>query len=107
MPVVRIDFDNQKITEGEVKALVEALQKIVLEATKTDDVPVYANHSEVSVQIHPIEIFVQMSAYKIQDLDALVADIKSRLSAWKAESGFKHLINFSFIPMEWKIEIGI
>ncbi len=107
MPVIRIDFDNEKVSDAEVKALCEAAHTIVLEASGTDDVPVFANSPQLSANMHPVEIFVQMSAHKIKDLDALVADIKSRLATWKQQTSFPHPINFTFIPMDWKIEIGI
>lgn len=107
MPVIRIDFDNEKVTEDQVKALCEAVQQIVSSVTEIEDVMVYANSSQIKVKIHPIEIFVQLSAHKIKNLDKLVADIKSGLSNWKRVNSFPYPVNFTFVPMEWRIEIGI
>lgn len=107
MPVIRIDFDNEKINDEEVLGLSNAIQRIVSETTKIEDVFVYANSSQIKVKVAPIEIFIQMSAHKIKDMDELVNEIKSRLSGWKKEIGFQYLINLTFIPMQWKIEIGI
>ena len=107
MPVIRVDFDDKKLKNEEVLALSNALQKIVSEVTEIEDVFVYANSSQITVKIAPIEVFIQMSTHKIKDLDALVAELKNRITLWKAESGFSHLINMSFIPMPWKIEVGI
>ena len=107
MPVIRIDYDNEKINDKDVLALSNAVQKIVSETTKIEDVFVYANSSHIKVKVAPIEIFVQMSAHKVKDADVLIKDIKSWLSSWKKEVGFKNLINMTFIPMQWKIEIGI
>ncbi len=107
MPVIRIDYDNEKVNDKDILGLSNAVQKIVSETTKIEDVFVYANSSQIKVKIAPIEIFIQMSAHKVKDADELVQDIKSRLSDWKKEAGFTYLINFTFIPMQWKIEIGI
>ena len=107
MPVIRIDYDDEKIDQDKVLTLSKAIQKIVSQTTKIDDVFVYANSSQVKVKIAPIEIFIQMSAHKIKDVDTLVKEIKSKLSAWKKKSAFHYLINLTFIPMDWKIEIGI
>jgi hypothetical protein len=107
MPVIRIDFDDTKVTKADVTALSTAIQKIVADTTKIEDVFVYANSSQIKVKIAPIEIFVQMSAHKIEDEDALVKEIKSKLSGWKKKASFEHPINLTFIPMVWKIEIGI
>lgn len=107
MPVIRIDYDDTKIGKDDVTTLSNAIQKIVSDATKIEDVFVYANSSQIKVKIAPIEIFIQMSAHKIRDEDALVSEIKSKLSGWKKKSSFQHPINMTFIPMNWKIEIGI
>ena len=107
MPVIRIDYDKEKLKDEDVLVLSNAVQKIVSEATKIEDVFVYANSPHIKVKIAPVEIFVQMSAHKITDEDTLVSEIKSKLSVWKKESNFQHLINLTLIPMKWKIEIGI
>lgn len=107
MPVIRIDYDDAKVETSDITALSEAIQKIVSGATHIDDVFVYANSSQIKIKIAPVEIFIQMSAHKISDEDALVKEIKSKLSSWKKKTSFSHPINLTFIPMNWKIEIGI
>ena len=107
MPVIRIDYDNTKLEQDEVLTLSKAIQKIVSETTKIEDVFVYANSSQIKVKIAPIEIFIQMSAHKIKNVDKLVSKIKSKLLDWKKKNHFNHLINLTFIPMNWKIDIGI
>jgi hypothetical protein len=107
MPVIRIDFDGKKVSHREVELLCEAVQRIVAETTHIEDTFVYANSPQISYKIAPIEIFIQLSDHKITDLDALVATLKARMTEWKQQSNFSWPINFSFIPMNWKIEIGI
>ena len=107
MPVINIEYDDEKLGKDEILTLSKAIQKIVSETTKIEDVFVYANSAQIKVKIAPIEIFIQMSAHKIKDVDKLVNEIKSRLSNWKKKNSFHHLINLTFIPMNWKIEIGI
>ena len=48
-----------------------------------------------------------MSAHKIKDEEKLVQEIKTQLLIWKKKPGFKHLINLTLIPMNWKIELWI
>ena len=102
-----MDFDGKKVKKKDVLDLSKAVQKIVSDATKIEDVFVYANSSQITWKIAPIEIFIQMSEQKIKNQDKLVNEIKSRLSDWKKASNFPHKINMSFIPMKWQIEIGI
>ncbi|MEK9151357.1 MAG: hypothetical protein AAB547_01875 [Patescibacteria group bacterium] len=107
MPVIRIDFDNEKVEEEDIIALSEAAQKIVSEVTAIEDVFVYANSSQIKVNAHPIEVFVEMSAHKIPDVDDLMAKLKARILAWKTENNFILPINLTLDPKPWKIEIGI
>jgi hypothetical protein len=107
MPIVRIDYDNEKLNEKEILALSQAAQKIVSEVTGIEDVFVYGNSSQIKLKIAPIEVFVEMSAHKITDPDKLIHEIKDKLVEWKKTTDFKHPINLTLIPMQWKIEIGI
>ena len=107
MPMINIEYDGVKVKKEEVRELSKSIQKIVSEATQIKDVFVYTNSSEITVKIAPIEIFVRMSDTKITNADQLFQDIKSKLSAWKKESNFKHPINLTLIPMKWKFETGL
>ena len=107
MPIVRIDFDKEKVSALDTEARSLAVQKIVAEETKIEDVVVYANNAEIKVKAWPIEIFVQMSEQKIVNEDELFEALKSRIVAWKKETSFAHPINLTFIPMKWRIEVGL
>lgn len=107
MPIIRIDWDNEKLKNDEILTLSSAIQKIVSETTGIEDVFVYANSSQVKVKIAPIEIFVEMSAHKIKNEDDLIGAFKSKLSEWKKNNDFHHPINLTLIPMNWKIKVGI
>lgn len=107
MPTIRIDFDNEKVSEQEIRVLSEATQKIVSEITAIEDVFVYANSSQIKVKVAPIELYVQMSAHKIQNLDELFDQIKSRISEWKKQEGFNQPINLTLMPMTWKFEVDV
>lgn len=105
--MIKIQYDDAKVEKSDIQNLSNAIQKIVSQVTRIEDVFVYGNSSEIKIKIAPIEIFVEMSAHKIKDEDALIKSIKEQLSAWKKENSFLYPINLSLIPMHWKIEIGI
>ena len=107
MPTIRIDFDGDKVKSNDILALSNAVQKIVSDATKIEDVFVYANSSQIKVKVAPIELYVQMSESKIKNLDKLFDKIKSDISQWKKQNKFSQPINFTLIPMKWKFEIDI
>ena len=107
MPLITIEYDNNEVLEPEIQELSQAIQKIVSSATDIKDVFVYTNTAHIKVSIAPIEIFVRMSANKIKNEDDLVGEIKVKLKEWKVSVDFKHPINLTLIPMNWRIEIGI
>ena|SRR3989338_8061535 len=107
MPLIRLEWDDIKVSEKDIEKLSLAVRDIVSEVTDIADVFVYANTAKIKVQVAPIEIFVEMSYHKIKDETVLVNDIKEKLSEWKKTSGFKLPINLTLIPMHWKVEVGI
>jgi hypothetical protein len=107
MPTIRIDYDNTKLNDQDILELSTAAQKIVSEITGIEDTFVYANSPHVKVKVAPIELYVQLSAGKIDDIDVLFNEIKNQLSAWKKDIQFTHPINLTLMPMQWKFEINI
>jgi hypothetical protein len=107
MPMIKIEYDDVKVNVDEVRNLSDAVQRIVSAVTGIEDVFVYANSASIKVKVAPIEIFVEMSDHKIENLDDLTNKIKDELSSWKTQSGFKVPINLTVIPMRWKVEINI
>ena len=107
MPIIRIDYNNEKINKDSMVFLCNALQEIVSKITKIKDVFVYANSSEIKIKIAPIEVFIEMSAHKIENIDNLLKEIKDKIKNWKNNNNFEYKINLTIIPMNWKMEIGI
>ena len=107
MPIIRIEWDDKKLKMDDILTLSNAIQKIVSETTKIEDVFVYANSSQITIKIAPIEIFVEISAHKIKNEDKLIRTFKTKLTVWKKQNAFDYPINLTLIPMNWKIEIGI
>ena len=107
MPTIRIDYDDTKISDEKMLELSNAVQKIVSEITGIEDTFVYAQSPKIKVKIAPIEVFVQMSAGIIPDIEKMLSEIKTQLSQWKKDSGFEYPINLTLMPMQWKFEIDI
>lgn len=107
MPIIRVDYDSDQATFDQVHALSAAVRDIVSEVTGIEDVFVYGNDSKIKIKVAPIEIFVEMSDHKINNLDELMAKVKARVTEWKTQNGFTVPINLTIIPMHWKVEVGI
>jgi hypothetical protein len=107
MPTIRINYDNKKLTDEQIMTLSEAVQKMVMNITGIEDTFVYADSPHIKVKVAPIEIYVQISAQKIKDKDALFDDIKMQIHTWKQTTNFPHPINLTLMPMEWKFDVNI
>jgi hypothetical protein len=107
MPTIRIDYDDGKLNDQDVLELSNATQKIVAEITGIEDTFVYATSPHIKIKVAPIEVYVQLSASKIDDADKLFNEIKTQLSEWKRVVQFKHPINLTLMPMHWKFEVDI
>lgn len=107
MPLIRLEFDDSKVSDPDAEKLSRAVRDIVSDITGIADVFVYANSARIKIQVAPIEIFVEISEQKVSNLDTLFDQCKDRLSTWKKESSFPHPINFTVIPIRWKFEVDI
>lgn len=107
MPVINIEFDNDKVSAEDMQLLCNGAHEVVSKVTDIEDVPVYAHAADFKAEIAPIEIFIRLSAHKIKDADAITADLKQAFVSWKHDNNFSHPINMTLIPMNWKIEINI
>lgn len=107
MPIIRVDFDGKQVQASQVEVVSEAVRSIISEVTHIEDVFVYGNDSQIKIKVAPIEIFVEMSDYKINNLDELMGQVKGRVVEWKVQNNFTIPINLTIIPMRWKVEVGI
>lgn len=105
--MITVKFDDKKVADEKIIELSTALQKIVSEATNIKDVFVYADSPKIAVAIAPIEVFIEMSASKIEDTEALFAIMKEKLRDWKETTEFEYPLNLTLIPMNWKFEVNI
>jgi hypothetical protein len=94
------------VTESEATAVCKKVKEIV-EGTGFKEVFVYGNSSHIKINIAPLEIWVEASAYKITDSDVLAKDVRDQLSTWKTQTNFPHKINLTIIPMQWSLELEI
>ncbi len=107
MPVIDIKYDDKIVQDKDIELLCSSIQQIISSITGIEDVPVYAQSYKIKAKTSPIEIFVQISASKVANLDTLLSQIKQKLTVWKGNCSYSHLINLTVIPMDWKFEIGI
>lgn len=105
--MITIEYDDQVISQNEVKILAEDTRHIVIEETDIKDVFVYANSAQIKIAVAPIEIFIQAKPNKLPDPDATTERIATRLGEWKQANHFSHKLNVTVIPADWHLKLGI
>lgn len=105
--MITVKYDDTKVTDDEVVTLSHALKEIVAEATKIPEVFVYADSPKIKINVASLEVFIEMSANKVEDKESLFKDIIDRFARWKADSGFIHPATITLIPVDWKFEVGL
>ena len=105
--MINVKFDDSKINDQKITELSHALIKIVQDATGIPEVFVYADSPRIKIDVAPIEVFIEMSAHKVQDKEILFEKIRNGISAWKKESGFDYPVTVTLTPVDWKFEVGI
>jgi hypothetical protein len=98
--MINIEFDEDKVTKDEIRALSVALQKIVSSATGVQDTFVYANCAQVRVKVAPIEAVIRLSERRVDDADKIMDEIESLLREWKKEHSFLHPVNLTLVQGE-------
>lgn len=107
MPMINVKYDDQRVSQEEITVLGNVLKQIVSKATHIPEVFVYGDSPRIKIAVAPIEVFIEMSAEKIQDKEALFLDIKNRFIEWKNQNGFDHSVTITLIPMQWKFETNL
>lgn len=80
MPVIRVEYDDMVVPEDEAHALCTAVQKAIITATGIKETFVYGNAARIKIDIALVEIWVEMSAHKVDDAETLAKDIRKELS---------------------------
>lgn len=107
MPIINIKYDDSVVKDAEIITLSNALRDIVIKATSIKEVFVYADSPKIKIDVAPIEVFVEMSASKVENKEKLFEEIKNQLSDWKKTTDFKYPITITLIPVNWIFEVGI
>lgn len=107
MPMINVKFDDREITDERVTELSNALIKIVQDTTQIPEVFVYADSPRIKINVAPLEVFIEMSATKVQDREKLFNNIKTELTEWKKQHNFEYPVTVTLTPIDWKFEVGI
>lgn len=109
MPVIRVEYDPDKITQEQITKLATDVVEFTKEVTGIPEVYAWVNASQIRIGIDPIDIIAEMSAHKIPEGDPykFSKPIAAKIKQWKSDHNFTEPINFTLVPVAWALEIGI
>lgn len=111
MPVVKVDYEKNQISESDIKKLVESLQEITEYVTgyEAKENSIFASANQISANATPVEIYIQATFADAtsEDLQSMLDRAGERIAGFKKENNIKVPINVSVVKMNWKFKIGI
>ncbi len=111
MPIVRIDFEKNIISQDEIKMVAVAIQEFTAKVTKYDlkDISVFASENQVTINAAPVEIYVYATFERAsdEDLELMLKEIRDLIVPFKLKNNIKTLFNLSIVKMNWKFELEV
>lgn len=109
MPIIRIEYDPDKVTTEQITLLATDVVEYTKEVTGIPEVYAWANVSQIRINIDPVDIIIELSAHKVPNGDAgkLSKPIAAKIKQWKTDHNFTQPINLTVTPVNWQLEIGI
>ena len=110
-PVVKIDYDSDKFSKDVIRALATDLHQVVSNASQLplEDVSVFANENQITVNAAPMEIYINAGSSAIpgQDKEKMLSTISAAVQVFKRDKGIDIPINISVVEMIWKVGVGL
>lgn len=107
MPEINVKYDEKKVSQEEIQLFCENIYQITLNTKAFKEVFLYANSSQISINIAPIEVIISTGAHVMNKDKEIISKIKLGLQEFKEKTEFKHPINLTLIPMVWETEFNI
>src|SRR3990167_7853867 len=108
-PVVKIDYDADKFSENFIRALANELHGVVSRASglSLEDVSVFANVNQITVNAAPMEIYVNAGSGAIpnQDKEKMLGIISEAVKVFKKTKDISIPVNISIVEMTWKVGV--
>lgn len=110
-PVVKIDYDSAKFDKDFIRALADELHTVVAAASglPLDDVSVFANENQITVNAAAMEIYINAGSGAIpnQDKEKMLKTISEAVKIFKKAKNITIPVNVSIVEMLWKVGVGV
>ena len=111
MPIVRIDYEKEHVSEDNVRKLVQAIQISAADVTGYDpeEISVFASANQITANAAPLEIYIYATFPDVSedDMESMLEKLSFLILDFKKENDIKIPFNLSVVKMNWKFKIAV
>ncbi len=111
MPIVRIDYEKNKISKEEMQKVIIAIQEFAAKATgyNIPDISVFASENQITLNAAPVEIYVYatFSDKSESEMEFMLQKLKDLVIPFKEQNSINIPFNLSIVKMNWKFRLEV
>jgi hypothetical protein len=111
MPIVRIDYEKEKLSSDQMRIVASKLQELAAQVTgyKPADISVFASENQITVNAAPIEIYIyaDFPDESEEKMEAMLKEFADLVVPFKKEQGIDVPFNLSIAKMNWKFKLEV
>jgi len=111
MPIVRIDYEKDHLSQEGVQKTAEAIQGFTAEITgyEPKDISVFASANQITVNAAPVEIYIYATfpTTSESDMEQMLEKLSVLVTNFKHENSINTPFNLSVVKMNWKFKLEV
>ena len=111
MPIVRIDYEKDRLSQEDAQKTAEAIQGFAAEVTgyEPKDISVFASANQITVNAAPVEIYIYATFPTTSELDMeqMLEKLSVLVMKFKRENSIVVPFNLSVAKMHWKFKLEV
>lgn len=111
MPIVKIDYDKEKLSQEQIRSIVNRLQSAVADVTGYDpkEISVFAYENQITANAAPLEIYIYATFPDVtsEKMESMLNRLADLLAPFKKEQDINVPFNISVAKMNWKFKLEV
>ena len=111
MPIVRIDYEKEKLSQEQMRVIANKIQGLVAQVTgyEPKDISVFASENQITVNAAPIEIYIYATFPDASEekMESMLRELADLVVPFKKEQGIEVPFNLSIVKMNWKFRLEV
>jgi phenylpyruvate tautomerase PptA (4-oxalocrotonate tautomerase family) len=111
MPIVRIDYEKEKLSKEQMRTIATKLQGLTAQAIgyELTDISVFASENQITINAAPIEIYIYADFPDVTEekMESMLKEFADSVVLFKKEQGIEMPFNLSIVKMNWKFKLEI